>query len=110
MTFPRNCGQSEKLLQQHLEDWHGFEEKTLFREFKIETVRLVTGSVMYSRVMIHAFAEATGRTIEEALTDLGLAGTMKQEEADKLSAAEDNYLQELLSTGDAVKSWQHVVK
>lgn len=30
VTFPRNCGQSEKLLQQHQEDWHGFEEKTLF--------------------------------------------------------------------------------
>jgi len=30
LTFPRNCGQSEKLLQQHQEDWHGFEEKTLF--------------------------------------------------------------------------------
>ncbi len=27
MTFPRNCGQSEKLLQQHQEDGHGFEEK-----------------------------------------------------------------------------------
>jgi hypothetical protein len=30
VTFPRNCGQSEKLLKQHQEDWHGFEEETLF--------------------------------------------------------------------------------
>ncbi len=30
MTFPRNCGQSEKLLQQHQEDCHGFKEKTFY--------------------------------------------------------------------------------
>ena len=44
MTFPRNCGQSEKLLQQHQEDWHGSKRKRYSREFKIETVRLITGS------------------------------------------------------------------
>lgn len=64
--------------------------------------------MMYSRVMIHAFAEATGRTIEEALTDLGLVGTMKLEEAGNLSRTEEGYLRELLSTDDAVKAWRNV--
>uniref|UniRef100_UPI0038B384B8 transposase n=1 Tax=Geothermobacter ehrlichii TaxID=213224 RepID=UPI0038B384B8 len=43
MAFPRNCGQSEKLLQQRQEDWHGFEEKEV-HSFKVETVNLITGS------------------------------------------------------------------
>lgn len=30
VTFPRNCGQSEKLLQQSTEDCHGIKEKTLY--------------------------------------------------------------------------------
>jgi hypothetical protein len=30
MTFPRNCGQSEKLLKQHQEDCHDFKEKTFY--------------------------------------------------------------------------------
>jgi len=64
--------------------------------------------MQYSRVMIHAFAEATGRTIEEALTDLGLADAIKPEEAVDLTAAEEGYVRELLATEDSVKSWQYV--
>jgi len=30
MVFPRNCGQSEKLLREQQEDCHGFKEKTLY--------------------------------------------------------------------------------
>lgn len=30
LTFPRNCGQSEKLVQQQQEDCHGFEEKAVY--------------------------------------------------------------------------------
>lgn len=60
----------------------------------------------YSRVMIHAFAEATGRTIEEALTDLGIADMIKQEETIGLTDNEERYVGELLSTEGAKKSWQ----
>lgn len=30
VTFPRYCGQSEKLLQQSTEDCHGIKEKTIY--------------------------------------------------------------------------------
>ena len=63
----------------------------------------------YSRIMIHAFADATGRSIEEALTDLGLAETVKPEGTAKLTPAEAGYVQELLSTEEAVKSWGNVI-
>lgn len=66
--------------------------------------------MMYSKVMIHAFAEATGRTVLEALTDLGLAGTIGADEIGELSGTEESYLKDVLSTEDAVNSWRNITR
>ena len=60
----------------------------------------------YSRAMVHAFADVTGRTIQEALTDLGLSDTVPEDGPDKLTGNEGTCLMKVLLAEAPVKKNQ----
>lgn len=70
---------------------------------------LQEGSVRYSKIMVQCFAITTGRGLDEALIDLGLSDIIDTSEVSRLSTDEENYLYELLSSDDAIRSWQNMI-
>ncbi|SHJ63993.1 hypothetical protein SAMN02745165_02844 [Malonomonas rubra DSM 5091] len=64
--------------------------------------------MQYSKVLVHAFSVATGRSIAEGLIELGLSDVVQEEDVKQLTAVEENYLQELLSDEDSIRSWRYV--
>lgn len=60
----------------------------------------------YAAIMVHAYSQISGRSLEEVTRDLHLEGIIDPEEIKELSEAENDYLQDILKSGEKVLPWQ----
>ena len=60
----------------------------------------------YAAIMIHAYSRVSGRSLEEVTRDMHLEGIVDPNHIRHLSAAENEYLQDILRNDSKIKSWQ----
>lgn len=60
----------------------------------------------YAAIMVHAYSQISGRSLEDVTRDLHLEGIIDPEEIKELSEAENDYLQDILKSGEKVLPWQ----
>ncbi|SHJ58838.1 hypothetical protein SAMN02745165_02734 [Malonomonas rubra DSM 5091] len=60
----------------------------------------------YAAIMIHAYSQVSGRSLEQVTRDMHLEGIIDPDQIRHLSDAETEYLHDILKDDNKIRSWQ----